>query len=202
MATSLRGKSPNSLAENFARPLGLCVSRPEHRSNAIRSSQGEYHGHVISIQSHRSGSAPLLGTGAMTIATMSAASLAATLPTAAAGNGDIRPFRVKFADEKIVDMRRRINTTRWPDRETVMDESQGVQLAAIKEIARYWGTDYDWRKCESKLNSLPQFIDRDRWSRHPFHPRSLETRKCAAADRDAWVARLDHRAAQDCRSPY
>ena len=115
----------------------------------------------------------LLGKSAMTIATVSSASLAATLSTAAAGRGEIRPFRVKFAEEKIVDMRRRINTTRWPDRETVTDESQGVQLAAIKEIARYWGTDYDWRKCESKLNSLPQFMTEiDGLDIHFIHVRS------------------------------
>src|SRR5271154_4779104 len=115
----------------------------------------------------------LLGKAAMTIATVSSASLAATLPTAAAGKGEIRPFRVKFAEEMLVDMRRRINTTRWPDRETVTDESQGVQMAAIKEIARYWGTDYDWRRCESKLNSLPQFMTEiDGLDIHFIHVRS------------------------------
>jgi hypothetical protein len=55
-------------------------------------------------------------------------------------------------------MRRRIQATRWPERETVPDESQGVQLATMRELARYWGTDYDWRKCEAKLNALPNFM--------------------------------------------
>ena len=57
----------------------------------------------------------------------------------------IRPFRVSFPDAELADMRRRINATRWPDRETVTDESQGVQLATIQKLARYWSTEYDWR---------------------------------------------------------
>jgi pimeloyl-ACP methyl ester carboxylesterase len=70
----------------------------------------------------------------------------------------IRPFQVDVPEDGLVDFRRRIAATRWPDRETVGDESQGVQLTAIQEIARYWRTDYDWRKCEAKLNALPQFM--------------------------------------------
>ena len=61
-------------------------------------------------------------------------------------------------EEQLVDLRRRIAATRWPDRETVTDQSQGVQLAKIQELVRYWGTDYDWRKVEAKLNALPQFV--------------------------------------------
>jgi hypothetical protein len=70
---------------------------------------------------------------------------------------DIRPFRVEVPGEAIADLRRRIAATRWPSKELVEDRSQGVQLAAIQELARYWMTDYDWRKCEAKLNALPQF---------------------------------------------
>jgi Epoxide hydrolase N terminus len=70
-------------------------------------------------------------------------------------NGTVRPFRVSVPEAQLSDMRRRIEATRWPDRETVADESQGVQLATMRELARYWGTDYDWRKCEIKLNTLP-----------------------------------------------
>ena len=70
----------------------------------------------------------------------------------------IRPFRVSVPEEAIVDLRRRIAATRWPDRETVKDQSQGVQLAKLQELVRYWGTDYDWRKAEAKLNALPQFV--------------------------------------------
>src|SRR5258708_28250940 len=74
------------------------------------------------------------------------------------GADAIRPFRVSFPDEALADLKRRIAATRWPDRETVADQSQGVQLATVQKLARYWATDYDWRKCEAKLNALPQFI--------------------------------------------
>ena len=70
----------------------------------------------------------------------------------------IRPFRANFPDSELAELRRRINATRWPDRETVPDQSQGVQLATIQALARYWATEYDWRKCEAKLNALPQFM--------------------------------------------
>ena len=70
---------------------------------------------------------------------------------------EIRPFRVDMPDEAIADLRRRIAATRWPTQELVADRSQGVQLATIQELARYWATDYDWRACEAKLNALPQF---------------------------------------------
>ena len=70
---------------------------------------------------------------------------------------DIRPFRVDMPEEAIADLRRRIAATRWPSRELVADRSQGVQLATIQELARYWATDYDWRACEARLNALPQF---------------------------------------------
>src|ERR1700722_9637277 len=81
--------------------------------------------------------------------------------TSATQAGDmttIRPFQVNVPEADLTELRRRINSTRWPDRETVTDESQGVPLATIQELTRYWGTDYDWRKCEAKLNALPQFI--------------------------------------------
>ena len=71
---------------------------------------------------------------------------------------DIRPFRASFSDLELAELRRRIKATRWPEREPVADGSQGVQLATVQKLARYWSTDYDWRKCESKLNALPQFV--------------------------------------------
>ena len=70
---------------------------------------------------------------------------------------EIRPFRVDMPDEAIADLRRRIVATRSPSKELVPDRSQGVQLATIQELARYWAADYDWRACEAKLNALPQF---------------------------------------------
>jgi len=71
---------------------------------------------------------------------------------------DIRPFHFKVSDADLTDLRRRINATKWPERETVSDDTQGVQSDTIKKLARYWGTDYDWRKGEAKLNAVPHFI--------------------------------------------
>jgi hypothetical protein len=70
----------------------------------------------------------------------------------------VRPFRINVPDEALVDLRRRILATRWPDKETVPDQSQGAQLAKIQALVRYWGTDYDWRKVEATLNALPQRV--------------------------------------------
>ncbi len=71
---------------------------------------------------------------------------------------DIRPFHVSIPEADITDLRRRIKATRWPDKETVTDESQGVQFATTQKLARYWGADYDWRKAEAKINAVPNFI--------------------------------------------
>jgi pimeloyl-ACP methyl ester carboxylesterase len=100
----------------------------------------------------------LLGTAAMGIAVVGAAGLFPSQLAAVSADNGIRPFRVDVPDEQLTDLRRRIAVTRWPDRETVNDPSQGVQLAKIQELVRYWGTDYDWRKAEAKLNALPQFM--------------------------------------------
>jgi pimeloyl-ACP methyl ester carboxylesterase len=70
----------------------------------------------------------------------------------------VRPFHIDFPEEDLADLRRRIAATQWPEKEPVADQSQGVQLATLQELARYWATDYDWRKCEEKLNALPQFM--------------------------------------------
>jgi hypothetical protein len=70
----------------------------------------------------------------------------------------IRPFDVKFPETELAELRKRINGTRWPERETVTDASQGVQLATTQALARYWGSEYDWRACEARLNALPNFI--------------------------------------------
>jgi pimeloyl-ACP methyl ester carboxylesterase len=76
----------------------------------------------------------------------------------AADKTAIRPFQVNVAEADLADLRRRIQATRWPTKELVEDRSQGVQLATLRELARYWATEYDWRKAEAKLNALPQFV--------------------------------------------
>jgi pimeloyl-ACP methyl ester carboxylesterase len=86
---------------------------------------------------------------------------------------EIRPFRVDVPDEALEDLRRRIATTNWPEKETVADQSQGVPLAMIQKLARHWMTDYDWRNCEAKLNALPQFMTEiDGLDFHFVHVRS------------------------------
>jgi pimeloyl-ACP methyl ester carboxylesterase len=85
----------------------------------------------------------------------------------------IRPFHIHVPEAVLADLRQRIAATRWPEKETVADQSQGVQLATMQELARYWSTDYDWRKCEAKLNALPQFITEiDGVDIHFIHVRS------------------------------
>jgi pimeloyl-ACP methyl ester carboxylesterase len=87
--------------------------------------------------------------------------------------GIIRPFRVHFPDSDLKELRRRIQATKWPKKETVADASQGVQLATIQQLAKYWSTDYDWRKAEAKLNSFPNFITSiDGLDFHFIHVRS------------------------------
>ena len=91
----------------------------------------------------------------------------------AAGQEAIRPFHVKVPEEELNELRRRIKATKWPEQETVTDASQGVQLATMQKLARYWATDYDWRKCEARLNALPQFITEiDGLDIHFIHVRS------------------------------
>ena len=127
--------------------------------------------------------------------------LAAAAVSSAEGNA-IRPFRVDVSEEALLDLRRRMLATQWPEKETVTDQSQGVPLATMRELARYWATDYDWRKCEAKLNALPQFITEiDGLDIHFIHVRSKHA-ECVAAHRHARVARLDHRAAEDHRSTH
>jgi len=91
-----------------------------------------------------------------------------------ATNADaIRPFSIDFPEEMLVDLRRRINATKWPDREIVSDTTQGVQLATMQAIARYWGTQFDWRKIEARLKAMPQFITEiDGLDVHFVHVRS------------------------------
>jgi pimeloyl-ACP methyl ester carboxylesterase len=92
---------------------------------------------------------------------------------AASDKSAVRPFQVGFSEAELVELRRRVNATRWPERETVTDDSQGVPLATMQELARYWETDYDWTQCEAKLNALPQYVTEiDGLDIHFIHARS------------------------------
>jgi pimeloyl-ACP methyl ester carboxylesterase len=114
-----------------------------------------------------------VGGAAMTIAAAGASSVGPTTARAAAEGDAIRRFRVNVPQEQIVDLRRRIAATRWPDKETVTDKSQGVQLSTIQKLAHYWQADHDWRKIEAKLNGLPQFVTEiDGLDIHFIHVRS------------------------------
>ena len=85
----------------------------------------------------------------------------------------IRPFHVDVPEADLTELRRRIKATNWPERETVSDATQGVQLATMQALARYWATDYDWRKVEARLNALPNFITEiDGLDIHFIHVRS------------------------------
>jgi pimeloyl-ACP methyl ester carboxylesterase len=105
-----------------------------------------------------------------------AAGAASLLPEhlAVAVEGDtMRPFHINGPEEQLVDLRRRINATKWPERETVKDDSQGVQLATMQQLASYWAKDYDWRKCEARLNALAQYMTEiDGLGIHFIHVRS------------------------------
>ena len=103
----------------------------------------------------------------------SALSIAPRRLRAAAVTEAVRPFTISIPDEEIAELRRRVASTRWPDRETVADHSQGVRLATIQSLASYWATDYDWRKMEARLNALPQFMTQiDGMDIHFIHVRS------------------------------
>ena len=87
----------------------------------------------------------------------------------------IRPFQVNVPEAELTELRRRINATRLPEKETVADFSQGVQLAFIQALARYWATDYDWRQVRGATERPSPIHHRDRWAGHPLHSRPLET---------------------------
>jgi pimeloyl-ACP methyl ester carboxylesterase len=102
-----------------------------------------------------------------------AAVFAVAIPVVRAEDASIRPFRVNIPQTAIDDVRARLRATRWPDKETVVDQSQGAQLARLQELVRYWSTDYDWRKGEARLNAFPQFKTRiDGLDIHFIHVRS------------------------------
>src|SRR5215468_4324862 len=93
----------------------------------------------------------------------------------ASENADIRPFKVSFPDSDLAELKSRIKATRWPEKETVDDDTQGVRLATIQALAKYWLNDHDWRKCEARLNSYPNFITNiDGLDIHFIHVKSKE----------------------------
>jgi pimeloyl-ACP methyl ester carboxylesterase len=115
----------------------------------------------------------LLSTAATGIAVAGAASLLPPFPASATAADAIRAFRINVPEANLVDLRRRLAATRWPDKETVADDSQGVPRAMLQELVRHWQTDYDWRKVEVRLNALPQFITEiDGLDIHFIHVRS------------------------------
>jgi pimeloyl-ACP methyl ester carboxylesterase len=107
-----------------------------------------------------SSSSPSLPNRRTVLAASAAAGAASVLPAgmSAASDSAIRPFHFKASDKDLIDLKRRIEATKWPEKEIVADDTQGVQLATMQKLARYWANDYDWRKCEAKLNALPQFV--------------------------------------------
>jgi pimeloyl-ACP methyl ester carboxylesterase len=114
----------------------------------------------------------LLGAVAMSAVAAGVSGLLSSQPASAAADTTIRPFRVNIPEHDLIDLRRRLAATKWPDKEIVADQSQGVQLATIQRLVRHW-QDYDWRKVEARLNALPQFITRiDGVDIHFIHVRS------------------------------
>jgi hypothetical protein len=121
------------------------------------------------------GALGLFGLGTPTDVQASGIGGHSTSPSAATGDASIRPFRVSFPAADLADLRRRVAATRWPDSELVVDASQGLQLATMQKLAKYWATEYDWRKVEARLNALPQFLTTiDGVDIHFIHVRSKE----------------------------
>ncbi len=107
--------------------------------------------------------------------TVTTASTTTGVARRTSGDPEIRPLHIRIPDADLADLRRRVQATKWPERETVPDDSQGVQLATMQELARYWGSEYDWRKVEKRLNAVPNFLTEiDGLDIHFIHVRSKE----------------------------
>jgi len=125
------------------------------------------------VTSTAAGTLGLLGFGSSSYAEPSGIGASSAPSPAGAGGDAIRPFHINFPQADLIDLRRRIAATRWPNRETVADATQGVQFATMQKLAHYWATDYDWRKVEARLNALPQFVTTiDGLDIHFIHVRS------------------------------
>src|SRR5438270_8844423 len=102
-------------------------------------------------------------------------------------NGAVRPFEFHASDADLTELRQRVSATRWPDRETVPDDTQGVRLAVVQALALHWATDYDWRKCEARLNALPNFVTEvDGLDVHFMHVRSKHERALPVIITHGW----------------
>ena len=111
----------------------------------------------------------------------------------AAEDASIRPFTVHVPEAKLQELRRRIAATQWPEKETVADDSQGVPLALMQDVSRYWATEYDWRKVEARLNALPQFITRiDGLDIHFIHVRSKHANALPVVVTHGWPGSIIH----------
>jgi hypothetical protein len=111
-------------------------------------------------------------------------------PAAAAEDPTIRPFHVSVPEEDFAELRRRVQATRWPEKETVTDQSQGVQLATMQELVRYWGADSDLRRFEARLNALSRFITEiDGLDIHFLHVQSRTSTRCRSSSPTAGPAR-------------
>src|SRR3989440_614127 len=107
---------------------------------------------------------------------------------------DISPFHVDTPEEQLAELRRRIAATRLPSKELVADRSQGVQLATIQELARYWENEYDWRRCEARLNALPQFTTEiDGLNIHFIHAKSMFSPSNSVVNCGSAFSRASHR---------
>ncbi|MER8884834.1 epoxide hydrolase family protein [Mesorhizobium sp. M0816] len=128
----------------------------------------------------------LAASAAGAIAMITSVSLAGAISTSG-GSAAIRPFRIHVAEADLVDLKQRLKATRWPERETVNDTTQGVRLATMRALAHYWQTEYDWRKCEAYLNGLPQFVTEiDGLDIHFIHIRSKHANALPAIVTHGW----------------
>jgi Epoxide hydrolase N terminus len=114
----------------------------------------------------------------------------------------IRPFQVSIPEEDLIELRRRVQATRWPSKELVADASQGVQLATLQALARYWASEYDWRRCEAKLNALPQFTTEiDGVDIHFLHVRSPQADALPLIITHGWPGSVIEMLETSVRSP-
>jgi hypothetical protein len=114
----------------------------------------------------------------------------------------VRPFSIDVAEEELVELRRRVQAARWPEKETVADQSQGVQLATIQALAHYWGIDYDLRRFEARLNALPQFLTEiDGLDIHFIHVRSPHENALPLIITHGWPGSVIEMLTSSARSP-